>query len=655
MILTHILNQVARDRQLLSAARDYFHFVTTFFEPIEVSATHVYHSALELSPLSSIIRKFYYHQRPHPSPRVVIGIPDSWDPSTSVSTKHSRYLSSTWSLCGRFVAAVTEEAMEIRDALTLELVSALQSTKVAARFKPGIAYSPDGHSLAGFSDTAIVIWDTQTGGVVGKTECEFIGDGLELVWSLDGKTICTISPQVSEIHTVRTYDVSSGTTLSPGTLQSKFHPYLWAYGKTFRVATVITLDHKSWTINTFEVGSTLTRIESLPFRLDSPFGAFSPITHRISAFTAGGREGGDELLILDARNSEVLLRETGSFWRPNFSHDGSVFAAFSGDHLHIWKWDSGRYTRWREFQQALATVQFSPTLSSILGHASTLLHVLPLDYSSTAPAVKSIVPTHSMPIPRNAYPPHGTYIATTHRGESTIAITNLRSQDPYPSQFIDTGFEISEIVLTGNVLLVKGPDAVVAWLLTEEGVVDGIFGNRRADRNDSLWEISPQDINPPDTLSQNENPSFWARLLQRERGKQGGDRALEFSVGEGIAAIGDRRAPDTRIYNPGTGEILKPSEVLLRPLRTWYQFHNPRHRDDCDIYHRDLHKQHEPLKSDWPISQTAFRDGWVRDPEGKHRMWLHARWRSAGNDVDWFEKVTTMRLKSPSELLIIKF
>ena len=139
MILTHILNQVARDHQLLSAARDYFHFVTTFFEPIEVSATHVYHSALELSPLSSIIRKFYYHQRPHPSPRVVIGIPDSWDPSTSVSTKHSRYLSSTWSPCGRFVAAVTEEAMEIRDALTLELVSALQSTKVAARFKPGIA------------------------------------------------------------------------------------------------------------------------------------------------------------------------------------------------------------------------------------------------------------------------------------------------------------------------------------------------------------------------------------------------------------------------------------------------------------------------------------------------------------------------------------
>ena len=42
-----------------------------FFEFIDVSATHVYHSALELSPLSSVVRKLYYHRRPTPFPRVV--------------------------------------------------------------------------------------------------------------------------------------------------------------------------------------------------------------------------------------------------------------------------------------------------------------------------------------------------------------------------------------------------------------------------------------------------------------------------------------------------------------------------------------------------------------------------------------------------------
>ena len=115
---------------------------------------------------------------------------------------------------------------------------------------------------------------------------------------------------------------------------------------------------------------------------------------------------------------------------------------------------------------------------------------------------------------------------------------------------------MSETVLTGNVLLVKGPDAVVAWLLTEDGVVGGIFGDRRADRNGSSWEISSQDINPRDASSQSESASFWMRLLQREHDKRGGDRDLEFSVGDGFAAVGDHKAPDTRVYHPGTEEIL---------------------------------------------------------------------------------------------------
>ena len=49
------------------------------------------------------------------------------------------------------------------------------------------------------------------------------------------------------------------------------------------------------------------------------------------------------------------------------------------------------------------------------------------------------------------------------------------------------------------------------------------------------------------------------------------------------------------------------------------------------------------------------RGGGVKDPEGKHRLWLHVCWRLDGNDVDYFEKVTTMRLKDPSELVVIKF
>jgi hypothetical protein len=49
------MNQVAQNEQLLDTAKDCFRFVIKFFEPINVSATHIYHSALELTPLSSIV------------------------------------------------------------------------------------------------------------------------------------------------------------------------------------------------------------------------------------------------------------------------------------------------------------------------------------------------------------------------------------------------------------------------------------------------------------------------------------------------------------------------------------------------------------------------------------------------------------------------
>ena len=629
-------NQVAKNHQLLDAARDYFQFATNFFEVINVSATHIYHSALELSPLSSVVREFYYSRRPHPSPRVVIGAPHSWDPSTvSVSTKHSYYLSSTWSPCGHFVATVSKEAVETRDALALKLLFTLRSTSTSVSLRRGLAYSPDGRSLAGCSDTGIVIWDTQTGGVVGEFKCEVPGNGLELVWSLDGNAIGTISPLVSGTLTVRVYEVTSGAMQSSGTVQSAGSGCLWVHEETFRVMTTAK-DHKDSTISIYEVGPALTKVEQFPFRSHPAFGVFSPTTYRISVTVARDRNRDPELLVLNIRNSDVLLRETGSYWHISFSPDGSLVAAFAGDQLSVWRYTSGHYTRWREFQQTPTPLQFSPTASSIMGRGGALLRVLHFDFS---PAAATECPTTTRSRPLDAFSPYGTHIATTHCGEGTITITNLHSQNPSTSQFIDTGLEISEMVLTGKVLLVKGSDTIVAWLLTEEGVVDGIFDDRRADRGDSLWDVSPR-----------AHANVWARLLQRDGSGGDNENVLEFSV-EGETAAIRNNGHVVRVYHTGTGETLEPDKA---PLGTRYRFHNPR-RDDCDLYRRDSRKQHEPLECDWPVSQNTLREGWVKDPDGKHRLWLRPRWRSAGNDVDWLDKVTTLRLKNSSELVIVKF
>ena len=141
--------------------------MTKFFELITVSATHVYHSALELCPMLSIVRQLYYHRcRPiTPLPRVVTGPSDSWDQSVSASNKDHEYKFCIWSPCGQFVAAQTVKTVDIRSQLTFELLTTLQPTETVDQLNGPLTYSPDGRSIACGSDTSIVIWDIQTGGV----------------------------------------------------------------------------------------------------------------------------------------------------------------------------------------------------------------------------------------------------------------------------------------------------------------------------------------------------------------------------------------------------------------------------------------------------------------------------------------------------------
>ena len=69
------MNQVAKDEELLDIAKDYFQFVTKFFEVINVSAPHIYPPALELCPTSLNIRKLDYWRIIRFSR--VVGTPDS--------------------------------------------------------------------------------------------------------------------------------------------------------------------------------------------------------------------------------------------------------------------------------------------------------------------------------------------------------------------------------------------------------------------------------------------------------------------------------------------------------------------------------------------------------------------------------------------------
>lgn len=459
-----------------------------------------------------------------------------------------------------------------------------------------------------------------------KYECDITGDHSELMWSLDGRTIA-LSLQVSRTLILYTCTVASGTVQHSGTIQSAYGTYLWAHNESFQVMAMARDAVKGLMINIFDVGSTLTKIESFTFQSHLSHGVFSPATYRISASTSGAGRLDNGVLVLDIRNSKVLLQGTGSYGKYSFSPDGSVFAAVARDHIVIWRYTSNHYIQWRRFEQAPMTPHFSPTSSSILGCAGPLLNMLHLDYSPTSPAIES----HSKTL--DTFAPHGTYIATTHYQESTITITNLHSQSPTTSQVIDTGLAILAIALTGNILLARGPNTLMAWLLTERGVVDGIHSSRRADHNDCLWEISLQT-----------QASFWARLTHRVN--HDNEDLLGFSVEGDIAAINYNDSA-IRAYHTTTGEILPLDKA---PRHTEYKL-----QDECKQYHHDLFKLHQPPKCDWQISQTILQEGWVKDPEGKHRLWLHPNLRSSKNDVGWLHNASALRLRNRSQLVIIKF
>src|ERR1700753_3288952 len=101
----------------LILVEDYIRFVIAFFEIINISAPHIYHSALPLSPRTSITHEVY---KKHSSPlvRVVRGMPDSWERFVATAIPDETPLDALWSPCNRFIALAKFHSLELLDAVT---------------------------------------------------------------------------------------------------------------------------------------------------------------------------------------------------------------------------------------------------------------------------------------------------------------------------------------------------------------------------------------------------------------------------------------------------------------------------------------------------------------------------------------------------------
>ena len=604
--------------------------MTKFFEPISISATHIYHSALELCPTSSIVRKLYY-DRCHGItrfPRVVIGTPDSWDLRTSFAGKDD-YQFCTWSPCGRFVAARTKKTVEIRNRHTFELLIDLRSTKNVTPFGSPPTYSPDGRSLACRFSDAIFIWDIQTGGVVKEIE-SCAGEG-SLVWSLDGRVIVNTIYQHGGLE-VDVYDVASGVQLFAGHLASVRDRHLWAYKESFRFARISA--HSSGPTNTIkvtisEIGSPPIEIESLSFPSEVEIPSFPRTTFFPSAglLSIADRFGDSPLLAFNTRDSGCLLHvKSYGYASCQFSSDGRFFAASHKEGVQIWNYAPGGYVLWGTYRfprsptQYHSCYQFSPNSSSILAWDKNVLRLQSLDNPPTAPKTRAQYAAISR---------SGSLVATAHKSERTVTIIDLHSQTP--SQFIDTGVEIDGLFITGNVLLVVNSEQIVAWLVAGEGSVDGLVDDKRAGLSDSIWTTS--------------SPLRQPGLL-----------CFRVDVEDQVGAIGnDVMLPF--VYHTETGDILDRAHEPRPSPCPWFSFYDLTKHWDYRYLRYQNPPPHDATPGDgWLISPTAIREtGWVLDPEGRRRFWVPVEWRGRWDCKNWYHDITTLFTRIGDQPIIVKF
>ena len=147
MLTTNQIRASTNIMILLNTVTDCLRFVTEFFDLISKSAPHIYHSALLLTPQSSIIWKLYGQHVYSPMAKIVAGIPISWDSCTaSIAGINDN---AVWSPCGQLITTVYWDKIQIWSSITLENISTLtHPSDLSDPFLKSLTFSPDGNLLA---------------------------------------------------------------------------------------------------------------------------------------------------------------------------------------------------------------------------------------------------------------------------------------------------------------------------------------------------------------------------------------------------------------------------------------------------------------------------------------------------------------------------
>ena len=458
---------MVQESATLDLARDYSRFVITFLDLINTSASHIYISALPLSPQTSMIKKTYKKYE-KPLARVVRGLSPSWEPV--VATRHHEIFHgcAAWSPCHRFIAVAKDEEVEVCDAVTLHPLSTLKYPAGFAFPYPCLSFSPDSHFLTQFGNRALFTWDLQTGSLVHpvlSTELNAEYGQFSSTYSMDGKTIAFVCTNQQYDHTlIATHDLFGTDTHIYCVSNEHFVHQIWTHDKFLQFSTVklgcitiwqveFTLRHTPEMVESFSIPDEITTLD------ESTMFLFLPALSRLAITSF------DSVLIWDVQNSKLLLN-VSSFYpdRQSFSSNGHFYACTSigTSEVHVWKESPVGYILHQKvpFLDTPAHPLLSPNGESIVLSLPSKVHLW-----HTKDPIHSSNPNLGM----NGYsaileffPNEASAAFAQHRGDRVMGID---LQSGVIQWSLETGMEVIGLGVTESTIIIVGKSHIQTWTL----------------------------------------------------------------------------------------------------------------------------------------------------------------------------------------------
>ena len=600
-----------------------------FYEVISTSASHIYHSALPLSPKKSIVWELY-EQYAHPLVRIVQGAPMSWDPAIATVKPLGGLCNPVWSPCNRFIAfpSLRGQEVHILDAVTLKQ---LKLFEYPGNYPRLVAFSPDSHMLAclGSGTGHLVCWDVQTGVPVCKIPIGVgsVEEPSSFTYSVSGTTLGVLfycfEPYPIK-HSINIYNILSGMLVFCHQIGEVAVPTIWTHGGSIQFAVLNVQSICIWEVG-FTSKNPPIKVNSLPTpdTLD-PWGKliFHPTPPRL-AFNLD-----KTLLVWDTHCSKLLLNCV-DFWKRHtatFSPGGCLFACatLTGE-IYLWEESPTGYILCQKFMPSIQPHGIlCPNRQSLVAYNISTLQLFHIAGSTTFPPG-----VHTQPVGDTdhfilEFSLYGSLAVAARSRDTTATILNFKSGATLLD--IDTGISVYGLGITRSTVAVVGDNKVITWNLPAGNCIP----NTRVNINDSIQTTPLQCSGHYKLGLASISPDFskvvavtWSPKTDDMAPQRIGVRIHDMSTGKLLA--GSQTRFSLACFTSDGNEIwccTKGHEgglAIIKDIRSDVTELN--NLDGSGVPSGGL-----PWRSS--NSYQVMDDGWILGSGGKHLFWLPHHWQS---------------------------